>query len=97
MSSSESGSDASSSSSDDFKKEWRTYRDLVVPSPVELNESEDDGISLSQHKLAMKKLLADHNVVLNSTSGSDEEEEEVEEEDGEQSIEAPSGTSLNRQ
>ncbi len=51
---SESASDVSSCSegSDD---ERSTNRDLVIPSPVELSESEGDGVSPSQHKLAMKK------------------------------------------
>ncbi len=91
MSSSESGSDASSFSSDDSDNERSTNRDFVVPSPVELSDSADDDVSPSQHKLAMKKQLADHHVVPNLKSGSDEEEEEVEEE---QSIDGQSGTSF---
>ena len=55
MSSGESGSDASSSSSDGSDNERSTNRELVIPSPVELSDSEDDGVSPSQHKLAMKK------------------------------------------
>jgi hypothetical protein len=94
MSSSESGSDSFSSSSDGSDNEWSMNRDLVVPSPVISSDSDDDGVSLSQHELAMKKQLADHHVAPNSTSGSDEEEEVVEEEDVEQSIEAQSGTSF---
>jgi hypothetical protein len=95
MLSSESGSDSSSSSSSDGSEKKRsTARDLFIPSPNLLSDSEDDGVSLSQHKLAMKKQLADHHVAPNSTSGSDEEEEEVEEEDVEQFIAAQSGTSF---
>ena len=55
MSSSNSGSDASSSSSDGSDNERSTIRDLVIPPPVELSDSSADGVSLSQHKLAMKK------------------------------------------
>jgi hypothetical protein len=55
MSRSESGSDASSSSSGDSANERSTNRDLVIPSPVELSDSADDGVSPSQYKLAMKK------------------------------------------
>jgi hypothetical protein len=75
MSSSESGSDSSSFSegSDNDRSE---NCDLVIPSQVELFDSDDDGVSPSQHKLAMKKQMADNYVVPNSTSGSDEEEEE---------------------
>ncbi len=74
MSSSESDSDASSSSSsDDSDNEQSTDRDLVIPIPVELSDSDDDGFSPSQHKLEMKKQLAQHDVVPNSTSGSNEE------------------------
>jgi hypothetical protein len=91
LSNSKSGSDESSSSSDDCHNELSRNRDLVIPSPKLLSDSEDNGVSPSQHKLAMKKQLADHDVVPNSKSGSEEEEEEVEE-DVEQSIEAQSGT-----
>ncbi len=69
-------------------------RGLVIPSPVELSDSEDDGVSPSQHKLANMKQLAHKNVALNSTSYSDEEEQLVEEEDAEQSIDGQSGTSF---
>jgi hypothetical protein len=55
MSRSESGSDVSSSSSDGSDNERSTNRDLVIPSPVELSDSDDDGVSPSQYKLAMKK------------------------------------------
>jgi len=55
MSSSDSGSDAASSSSDGSDDERSANHGLVVPSPVELSASEDDGVSPSQHKLAMKK------------------------------------------
>ncbi len=55
MSRSESGSDVSSSSSEGSDNERSTNRDFVIPRPVELSESEDDGVSPSQHKLAMKK------------------------------------------
>ncbi len=55
MSRSESGSNMSSSSSEGSDNERSTSRDLVIPSPVELSDSEDDGVSPSQHKLAMKK------------------------------------------
>ena len=92
MSSSDSGSDASSSSSDGSDNERSTIRDLVIPSPVELSEAEDDGVSPSQHKLAMKKQLTAMNDPPKSSSGSDEEEEEVEEEDADQSIDGQSGT-----
>ncbi len=75
------GSDAASSSSDGSDNERSTNRELVIPSPVELSEAEDDGVSPSQHKLAMKNQLLRKKVPLKSSSGSDEEEEEVEEED----------------
>ena len=65
MSRRKSGSDASSSSSDDSDNERSTNRDLVIPSPVELSDSEDDGVSPSQHKLAMMKQLAHKNVAPN--------------------------------
>ena len=55
MSRSDSGSDAASSSSDGSDNERSTNRELVIPSPVELSDSEDDGVSPSQHKLTMKK------------------------------------------
>jgi hypothetical protein len=55
MSRSESGSNLSYSSSEGSDNERSTNRDLVIPSPVELSESEDDGVSPSQHKFAMKK------------------------------------------
>jgi hypothetical protein len=91
---SESGSDVSSSSSDDSDNERSTHRDIVIPSPVELSDSEDDGVSPGRYKLAMKKQLAHKKVLPNSTSSSDEEEELVEEEDAEQSIDGQSGTSF---
>jgi hypothetical protein len=89
-------------SSDDSDNEWRTNRDLIVPSPFEWSDSNDDCVSLSQHKLAKKKQLAEHHVVPNSTSGTTQtgsdgkefEEEEVEEEDVEQSIDGQSGTAF---
>ena len=92
MSRSDSGSDAASSSSDGSDNERSANRDLVIPSPVELSEAEDDGVSPSQHKLAMKKQLTRKNDRPNSSSGSDEEEEEVEEEVVDQSIDGESGT-----
>jgi hypothetical protein len=70
MSSSESGSDSSSSSSDDSDNERSTNCMLVIPSPIIPSDSEDDGVSPSQHKLAIKKQLAYHHVVPISTSGS---------------------------
>jgi hypothetical protein len=92
MSRSDSGSDAASSSSEDSDNERSEKRDLVVPSPVGLSESEDDGVSPSQHKLAMQKELTRMKDRPNSSSGSDEEEEEVEEEVVDQSIDGESGT-----
>ena len=92
MSRSDSGSDAASSSSEDSDNERSEKRDFVVPSPVELSESDGDGVSPSQHKLAMKKQLTRMNDPPKSSSGSDEEEEEVEEEDADQSIDGQSGT-----
>jgi hypothetical protein len=94
MSSSESGSDVSSSSSEGSDNERSTNRDLVIPSPVELSDSDDDSFSPSQHKLSTKKQLAKHDVVPNFTSISDEEEEEVEEKEVEQSLDGGSGTSF---
>ncbi len=47
-----------------------------------------------QHKLTMKKQMADQHVVLISSSSSNEEEEEVVQEDVEQSIDGQSGTSF---
>ncbi len=94
MSRSESGSDVSSSSSEGSDDDRSTNRDLVIPSPVELSDSKDDGVSPSQYKLAMKKQLSRKKVLLKSIPGSNEEEEFVEEEDAEQSIDAQSGTSF---
>ncbi len=81
MSRSESDSEVSSSSSDNSDNERSTNRDLVIPSPVKLSDSEDDGVSPSQHKLAMMKQLAHKNVAPSSTSCSDEEEQLVVEEE----------------
>ncbi len=68
MSSSESGSDVYSSSSDNSDNERSTNgRDLVIPSPIELSDSDGDGVSPSQYKLAMQKQLAHKNVAPNST------------------------------
>jgi hypothetical protein len=94
MSRSDSGSNASSSSSDGSDNERSTNRELVIPPPVELSDSSDDGVSPSQHKLAMKKQLSRTKVSPKSSSGSDAEEEEVEEEDADQSIDGQSGTSF---
>jgi hypothetical protein len=91
---SDSGSDAASSSSDGSDNERSANRDLVIPSPVELSEAEDDGVSPSQYKLAMKNQLTRKKVPPNSNSGSDEEEEEVEEEDADESFDGESGTSV---
>ncbi len=91
---SESGSDVSSSCSEGSADDRSTNRDLVIPSPVELSDSEDDGVSPSQHKLAMMKQLSHKKVPQKSISGSDEEEELVEEQDAEQSIDAQSSTSF---
>ncbi len=55
MSRSESGSDASSTSSEGSDDDRSTIRHLVIPTTVELSDSADDGVSPSQHKLAMKK------------------------------------------
>ena len=55
MSRSESASDVSSSCSEGSDDDRSTNRDLVIPSPVKLSDSEDDGVSPSQYKLAMKK------------------------------------------
>jgi hypothetical protein len=92
MSRSDSGSNESSSSSGDSDNERSTNRDLVVPIPVELSASEDDGISPSQHKMALLKQLSRNNVPPKSSSGRDEEEKEVEEEDADQFIDGQSGT-----
>ncbi len=43
MSSSKSGSDVSCSSSEGSDTERGTNSDLVIPSPVELSDSDDDG------------------------------------------------------
>jgi hypothetical protein len=94
MSRSESGSDVSYSCSDGSDDDRSTNRDLVIPSPVKLSESKDDGVSPSQHKMAMMKQLFHKKVPPKLISGSDEEEELVEEEDAEQSIDAQSGTSF---
>ncbi len=92
MSRSESGSDVSSSSSDGSDDERSTNSVLVIPPPVKLSDSSEDGVSPSQHKLAMKKQLLRKNIPPKSSSGSDEEEELVEEEDADQSIYGESGT-----
>jgi hypothetical protein len=55
MSRSDSGSDASSSSSDGSDNERSTSHELIIPSPVEVSDSKDDGVSPSQHKMAMLK------------------------------------------
>ncbi len=94
MSRSESGSDASSSSSEGSDEDRSTIRHLVSPTPVELSDSADDGVSPSQYKLAMKKQLAHKKVPPKSSSGSDEEEELVEDEDAEQSTDGQSRTSF---
>ncbi len=57
MSSSKSGSDVSFIEGSD--NEWSRNRDLVIPSPELLSDSDGDGFSPSQHKLAMKKQLAE--------------------------------------
>ncbi len=93
MSRSDSSSNASSSSSDGSDNERSTNRELVIPPPVELSDSSADGVSPSQHKLAMKKQLSRTKVSPKSSSGSDTEEEE-EEEDADQSIDGQSGTSF---
>jgi hypothetical protein len=62
---SESGSDVSSSCSDDSDNERSTNHDLVIPSPVDLSDSYGDGVSPSQYKLAMKKQMAHKNVAPN--------------------------------
>ncbi len=92
MSRSDSGSDVSSSCSEGSDDDRSTNRELVIPPPVDLSDSSDDGVSPSQHKLAMKKQLSRTNVPPKSSSGSDEEEEEVEEEDVDQSIDGQSGS-----
>jgi hypothetical protein len=95
MSSSDSGSKVSSSSSNNSDNERSTNRALVISGLVIPSDSEDDGFSPSQHKLAMKKQLAKHDVVPDLMSGSDEEAEEVEEEEEvEQSIDGQSSTSF---
>jgi hypothetical protein len=55
MSSSELGSDASSSSSEESDNERGTNRDLAIPSPELLSDAADNGISPSQHKLQWTK------------------------------------------
>jgi hypothetical protein len=60
----------------------------------ELSDSDDDGFSPSQHKLAMKKQMAKHDMEPNSTSASDEEKEEEEENEEEQSIDGESNTCI---
>ncbi len=81
-------------SRDGSDNERSTNRELVIPPPVESSDSSEDGVSPSQHKLAMKKQLSRKNDPPKSSSGSDEEEEEVEEEDADQSIDGQSGTSF---
>ncbi len=93
MSSGKSGTESSSSSSEDSDNDWSENSDFVIASPNILTDSEDNGCSPSQHILEMKKQMADHDVVPNSTSGSDEEEEEVVVEEVEQSADVESGTS----
>ncbi len=51
MSRSKSDFDVSSSSSDDSDNDQSTNRELVIPSPVELSDSEDDGVSPSEQKI----------------------------------------------
>jgi hypothetical protein len=80
--------------SHDSDKERSTNYDLVIPSPFELSDSDGDGVSPRQYKLAMQKQLAHKNVAPNSTSDSDEEEALVVEEGAEQSIDGQSGTSF---
>ncbi len=72
----------------------RVGKPPVIPPPVELSDSEDDGVSPSQHKMAIMKQLSRKKVPPKSSSGSDEEEEDVEEEDADQSIDGQSGTSF---
>ncbi len=106
MSCSESGSDSSSSSSEGSDNERSEKRESVIPSPVDLSDTNDDGVSPSQHKSAMAHILAllinstsamarqmaYISVVLNFTSGSDEEEEEEEGEEQQSILNDRSGT-----
>jgi hypothetical protein len=96
MSSGESGSESSSSSSEGSDTDRSEKRDLVIPSPVLLSDADGNDCSLSQHELqvAMKKLMADHDVVQNFTSGSHEEEEEEVEQSILQSIADQSGNAV---
>ncbi len=84
-----------SSSSEGSDDDWTANRELVVPSPNLLSDSDDDSFSKfnpSQHKLAMRKQMAKHNMGPSSTSASKEEEEEAEEECVEKSMDGESST-----
>ncbi len=82
----------SSSSSEGSDTDWSEKRELIIPSPVDLSDAEDDGVSPSQHIWQWRNKWP---AVPNSTSGSNEEEEEVVEEEVQQSVEfehSPSST-----
>jgi hypothetical protein len=74
MSSSKSGSELSSSSSEDSDTVRGEKRELVIPSPVLLSDADDDGVSPSKYNSAVKKRMADNYLVPNFTSGNNEEE-----------------------
>jgi hypothetical protein len=83
------------SSSEGSDNERCEKRESVIASPVDLSDTNEDGVSPSQHKSAMARQMAYISVVLNLTSGSDEEEEEEEGEEQQsilQSIDDRSGT-----
>jgi hypothetical protein len=73
MLSGESDSESSSSFFQYSETGQSEKHELVIPSPVLMDDGKHDGVSLSQHKMAMAKQMANNFVVLNSTSGSDED------------------------
>ena len=90
MSSSESGSESSSSAAEVSDTHKSGKREFRYPRPTGLSDSEDDAVSPSQHKLAMATAFADKSALPNSSSGGEEEEENDDEEDLEQSIDVQS-------
>ena len=90
MSSSESGSESSSSAAEVSDTHKSGKREFRYPLPTGLSDSEDDAVSPSQHKLAMAKAIAAKSALPDSSSGGEEEEEQAFEEDLEESIEGQS-------
>jgi hypothetical protein len=74
MSSSKSDSGLSSSSSDGYKTDQSKKPEIDILSPVESNDTKDNGVSMSQRELAMAKEMANNSIIANSTSYSEGED-----------------------